>query len=98
MAGQRTAAREGGDAEGPLAAWGAAMRDFFEYIKGYRNRPEYDRDPYTDEYTFLPLFKVFHACANQLGFRISHETYLHHLLLAASHASSEDEAGAAAPE
>lgn len=92
MAGQRAA----GTADGPLAGWSAAAREFFEHIEGYRNRSEYDCDPYTDDHTFLPLFKLFHACANQLGFRISHEAYLHHLLLQAANASLEHEPGAEA--
>jgi hypothetical protein len=71
------------------------VREFFEHVKGYRGRPEYDRDPYTDDHSFLPLFKVFHACANQIGLRISNEAYLHHLLLQAALASLEEAAATA---
>jgi hypothetical protein len=79
-----------GSAEfGPLGAWRAAVQEFFAYVKGYRGRPEYDRDPYTDDHSFLPLFKVFHACANQLGFRISHEALVYRLLLEAARVSVE---------
>lgn len=96
MAAQRAEARDGGAPSGPLAAWTAAVREFFAYVSGYRGRPEYDRDPYTDDYTFLPLFKIFHTCANQFGFRLSNEAYLHHLLLHAALASLEEDATAAA--
>ena len=34
--------------------------------------------------SFLPLFKVLHACANQLGFRISNEAFLYRLLIEAA--------------
>jgi len=101
MEAQRAQARDGGAADGPLRAWSAAVRALFAHLIGYRGRPEYDRDPYTGDHTFLPLFKVFHACGNQLGLRISNEAYLHHLLLEAalaSQAQAEDEAaGVAGP-
>jgi hypothetical protein len=94
MASQRAEAAEDVPAEGHLGAWRAAVGRFFEYVQGYRGRPEYDRDPYTQDHTFLPVFKLFHACANQFGFRISNEAYMHHLLLQAAQAAVED---AAAP-
>jgi hypothetical protein len=92
MAAQRAQRLDGGAASGPLGAWTDAVRSFFEYVRGYRGRPEYNRDPYTDDHSFLPLFKVFHACANQLGLRISNEAYLYRLLLEAAIASVEDAA------
>lgn len=88
MAAQRAEASD----DGPLAAWHAAVGEFFAYVTGYRGRPEYNRDPYTDDHCFLPLFKVFHLCANQTGLRISNEAYLHHLLFHAAIASVEDPA------
>ena len=66
-----------------------AVQAFFAHVKGYRGRPEYARDPYTDDHTFLPLFKVFHACANQLGLRISNEALVYRFLLEAARASVE---------
>lgn len=95
MAAQRAEARDGGAPSGLLGAWSAAVREFFEYVRWYRGRAEYDRDPYTGDHSFLPLFKVFHACGNQFGLRISNEAYLHHLLLQAAVASVEDEAATA---
>ena len=92
MAAQRAERRDGHSPSGPLGAWSDAVRSFFEYVQGYRGRPEYNRDPYTDDHTFLPLFKVFHACANQLGLRISNEAYLYRLLGEAAVASVEAEA------
>ncbi len=91
MAAQRAAASEQGDAGGLLGAWSVAVRSSFEYVQSYRGRPEYNCDPYTDDHAFLPLFKLFHACANQFGFRISNEAYLHHLLLQATQVPSENE-------
>lgn len=95
MDAQRAEVHEGGAPSGPLARWTAAVREFFEYVTGYRGRPEYNRDPYTDDHAFLPLFKLFHLCANQTGFRISNEAYLHHLLLHAAVASVADPAATA---
>lgn len=73
----------------PFDVWRTATAAFFEHVSGYRGRPEYDCDPYSEDYAFLPMFKLLHACANQLGFRISHEAYLHHLLLQAATLSAE---------
>jgi hypothetical protein len=95
MDAQRAEVRDGGAPSGPLAAWTAAVREFFEYVAGYRGRPEYNRDPYTDDHAFLPLFKLFHLCANQTGLRISNEAYLHHLLLHAAIVSADDQAATA---
>jgi hypothetical protein len=79
------AERHGGNApSGRLATWRGAVHDFFSFVQRYRGRPEYDRDPYTDDHSFLPLFKVLHACANQLGFRISNEAFLYRLLIEAA--------------
>jgi hypothetical protein len=89
MAAQRAARCDGGGSSGPLGAWSCAVQSFFAYVQGYRGRPEYDRDPYTDDHSFLPLFKLFHACANQLGLRVSNEAYLYRLLLEAATASVE---------
>jgi hypothetical protein len=93
MAAQRAERRDGRPPSGPLGAWSDAVKSFFAYVQGYRGRPQYNRDPYTDDHTFLPLFKVFHACANQLGLRISNEAYLYRLLLEAAIASLEGDAG-----
>lgn len=95
MTAQQAEVRDGGAPGGPLGAWSAAVREFFEYVRRYRGQPEYDRDPYTDDHSFLPLFKVFHACANQTGLRISNEAYLHHLLRQAALASVEEAAATA---
>ncbi|ACY14044.1 hypothetical protein Hoch_1492 [Haliangium ochraceum DSM 14365] len=73
----------------PFDTWRTATAAFFEHVSGYRGRAEYDCDPYSEDYAFLPMFKLLHACANQLGFRISHEAYLHHLLLQAATLSAE---------
>lgn len=71
-----------------LLAWRDAVGSFFAHVAGYRGRPEYDQDPFTADFAFLPLFKVLHGAGNQLGFRLSHEGFLHHLLLAAGREAS----------
>ncbi|MBE4749495.1 hypothetical protein G4177_15120 [Corallococcus sp. ZKHCc1 1396] len=70
--------------EGSLGGWRSGVAAFFRHIAGYRGQPEYDLDPYAADSTHLPLFKLLHGCANQLGFRMSNEAYLHHLLLRAA--------------
>jgi hypothetical protein len=97
MAAQRAEAGGRGAPRGPLGGWTCAVQEFFAHVAGYRGRPEYDRDPYTGDHSFLPLFKLFHLCANQLGLRISNEAYLHRLLLEAATASLESEAAVAGP-
>lgn len=72
----------------PFGRWGASIASLHEYVKGYRGRPEYDQDPYTRDFAYLPLFKALHGAANQFGFRLSHEAYLNHLLLKAAELAS----------
>ena len=67
-----------------LLAWRDSVARFFDHVKTYRGRPEYDQDCFTRDFAFLPLFKVFHGVANQFGYRLSHEAYVFHLLLAAA--------------
>lgn len=69
--------------------WARAAGEFFAYVATYRGRPEYDQDPYSSDHTFLPLFKVFHGAANQYGFRLSNEAYIHHLLCTAGERARE---------
>jgi len=92
MSAQRAERRDGRISGGPLGAWSDAVHNFFAYVQGYRGQAQYDRDPYTDDHSFLPLFKVFHACANQIGLRISNEAYLYGLLREAAIASADHEA------
>ena len=60
--------------------WHQSVGIFFEHVVTYRDRPEYDQDPYTDDYSYLPLFKVLHGAANQFGLRLSNEAYMQHIL------------------
>lgn len=62
---------------------------FYEHVSTYRSQPRFDQDPYTRDFSFLPVFKVLHFAANQLGFRLSNEAYVFTLLLhATEHLSS----------
>jgi lantibiotic biosynthesis dehydratase-like protein len=69
--------------EDELAALRAAMRNFFDHAQSFRGRPEYDLDPYTSDFAFLPLFKVLHSFGNQIGVPILNEFYTYQLLLRA---------------
>ncbi len=69
--------------------WARAAGDFFDYVSTYRDRAEYDQDPYTRDHAFLPLFKVFHGAANQFGLRLSNEAYMHHVLCVAAEQALE---------
>ncbi len=60
-----------------------ALRNFFAHVRGFRGQPEYDLDPYTSDFAFLPLFKVLHGFANQIGVPIINELYTYQLLLRA---------------
>jgi len=53
---------------------------FYEHVSGYRGNERYDRDPFTRDFAFLPVFKILHFSANQFGFRLSHEAYVFNLL------------------
>ncbi len=66
-----------------LLEWRDAVGRFFAHAAGYRGDAAYDQDPFTADFAFLPLFKALHGAGNQFGFRVSHEGFLHHLLLAA---------------
>lgn len=70
--------------EDELEGLRTALRDFFAHVRGFRGRPEYDLDPYTSDYAFLPLFKVLHGWANQVGVPIINELYTYQLLLRAA--------------
>jgi hypothetical protein len=57
---------------------------FYDHVSTYRGQPRFDQDPCTRDFSFLPVFKVLHFAANQLGFRLSHEAYVFTLLLRAT--------------
>ena len=73
-----------GESGDPLMdRWRRAMAELFDHVKAYRGNPSYDFDPYTDDHAFLPIYKVLHLGANQLGLRISGEVFVYYLLGAA---------------
>jgi hypothetical protein len=75
---------------------------FYDHVSTYRGQSRYDQDPCTRDFSFLPVFKVLHFAANQLGFRLSHEAYVFTLLLRATEhlcprLAMADIAGASSP-
>ena len=67
-----------------FGVWQERLSEFFKYVADFRGDAAYDLDPYTDDYAFLPLFKLLHGACNQFGLRLRNEIYIHHLLLAAA--------------
>jgi hypothetical protein len=57
---------------------------FYEHVSAYRGNQHFDRDPFTRDFAFLPIFKVLHFAANQFSFRISNEAYVFDLLFRAT--------------
>ncbi|HEX3527760.1 MAG TPA: lantibiotic dehydratase C-terminal domain-containing protein [Thermoanaerobaculia bacterium] len=57
---------------------------FYQHVSTYRGNDHFDRDPFTRDFAFLPIFKVLHFAANQLGFRISNEAFVFDLLCRAT--------------
>jgi hypothetical protein len=68
-------------AQPPVGPWPDALREFASYISGFQGRNEYDLDPFTDDVTFPPIFKMLHGLANQIGMPPLQEAFVHHLLL-----------------
>lgn len=67
-----------------LTAWRQALVDLSAELLPHEGDRAYDIDPFADRVLFLPLFKVFHGFANQLGLTPLNEAFAHHLLLAAT--------------
>ncbi|HEX2205092.1 MAG TPA: lantibiotic dehydratase C-terminal domain-containing protein [Longimicrobium sp.] len=65
-------------------AWSAAVAALVAYTEGFRGDPAYNVDPFTDEPSFPPLFKVFHSLGNALGVGMLDEAFTHHLVLRAA--------------
>jgi Lantibiotic biosynthesis dehydratase C-term len=61
-----------------------AFSSFYEHVSGYRGQPRFNQDPFTQDYAYLPVFKVLHFAANQFGFRLSNEAFIYNLLLHAT--------------
>lgn len=61
-----------------------AFSSFFEHVSGYRGEPRFNQDPFTQDYAYLPVFKVLHFAANQFGFRLSNEAFIYNLLVHAA--------------
>lgn len=75
--------------DGPHGAYRRAVQELFEHVDGFRGVPAYRLDPYTEDPTFLPLFKVLHNLANALGLGIRNEALTYHLLTVAAGVEGE---------
>lgn len=85
---QRLGESLGVSAEAALfAAWGDSLGDLLGYIADFRDRPEYQIDPFAKDPVYTPIFKVFHGVANQLGLNMLDESFTHHLLLVSAAAA-----------
>jgi len=76
----------GGDAadDPATSGWRRGLADLYGYLSELRNGQDCPPDPFADDPSFPPLFKVFHSLATQLGLRGIDEAYAHHLLLQAA--------------
>jgi len=72
-----------GDSPEGSTPWGRAMADLLDYISRYRDDPSYRQDPFAEDLTYSPIFKVFHGLSNLLGFKALDKAYAYHLLLQA---------------
>ena len=65
----------------PFLAWTNRLRAVYDRTLSFRGDPRFDLDPYTDNVSFLPLFKTLQGSANQAGLAIGSELWAYHLLL-----------------
>ncbi|MEM6454062.1 MAG: hypothetical protein AAF772_03115 [Acidobacteriota bacterium] len=65
-------------------AWTERISAVYQHSLVYRDDPRFNLDPYTQNHSFLPLFKTLQGSTNQIGFAISAELWAYHLLLAAA--------------
>lgn len=76
--------------EDPLyLAWQEAIQALHANVVGFRDSPDYHLDSFAADPTFVPIFKVFHGAANQLGLTLPDEAFLHHLLRASISLSAD---------
>lgn len=68
----------------PDAAWCAALANLVWYIRPLCDDPDYAIDPWAGDPCFVPVFKAFHGCANQLGLNLTEEAFAHHFLWSVS--------------
>ena len=62
------------------AAWRRTLANLLWYVRPLCDDPDRRVDPPAADACFVPLFKVFHGLANQLGLSLVEEAYAHHLL------------------
>ncbi|HYU35955.1 MAG TPA: hypothetical protein VEW48_27670 [Thermoanaerobaculia bacterium] len=74
--------------EESAGAWPRSIANLIWYIRPLCEDPDYHVDPSADDPCFVPVFKVFHGLANQLGLNFLEEAFAHHLLASVT----EDEA------
>lgn len=66
-----------------LHLWGRGVAALLDHVRSFEGHPGYRLDPFAADPAFVPLFKLFHGFANQLGLSPLNEALAHHLLLRA---------------
>lgn len=70
-----------------LAAWRRSVAELARYVRPLLAGRRGTVDPFARDPVFLPLFKVFHGLATQLGVEPLLEAFINHLLLRAHRAA-----------
>lgn len=75
---------EPGEPGDPTDAWRRAVAELGRHVAGCRDDAIHSVDPFAAEPLDVPLFKLFHGFANQLGLTPLNEAFTHHLLAVAT--------------
>ncbi|MCU1255631.1 MAG: hypothetical protein JWM83_1930 [Candidatus Angelobacter sp.] len=67
--------------------WRASVVELASYAGKFAGISDYLTDPFASSTLSVPLFKIFHGAANQLGLPPLQEAYVHHLLLTSQNQS-----------
>jgi len=65
----------------PLEDWPGAVTGFVAYLGTFQGQSDHQADPFTEDVTFPPIFKLLHNLANQVGLPFLEEAYTYHLML-----------------
>ena len=71
------------DGKNLLDLWGLGLARLLDHVRTFEGHPGYRLDPFAPDPAFVPLFKVLHGFANQLGLTPLNEALAYHLLLRA---------------
>jgi hypothetical protein len=61
--------------------WNSALSKLANYLEKFPYAASYVVDPFAPDVTFLPILKVLHGLANQIGLSFAEEAYIYHLLI-----------------